>query len=145
MAPSKSMKNHEKKIFSLAVPTLAGTLPPMSEDYGVSKAPTMSHQSLPAFTRFPRYSPPYSSHQTNTEVAASWPSYAPAAESALSSQYTVAAVTSTAGRGRQSSAAVATSAPSHVQPQFTAASSLAASEFCFFFITFFVGADETCS
>lgn len=111
----------------------------MSEDYGVSKAPTVS-QSLPAFsqpysTRFPRYSPPYTSQQGNTvaDVAASWASYAPAAESALSSQY-AAVVTSSAGRGRQSgSTAASTNAPTQAQHQLSAAASLSASEFLFLF------------
>jgi hypothetical protein len=122
---------------------LSGALPPMnSEDYGVSKSSTVTHQSLPAFsqpfgTRFPRYSPPYTSQQANAAApdVTSWPTYGSTGESSLSSQYAVAAtaaITSTGRRQPNSGGGV----PTPAQHQLSAAASLSASKsylfFCFF-------------
>lgn len=108
----------------IVVSSLSSSLPPLNEDYSMSKSSaTVTHQSLPAFSQpfggrtFRDYSPPYSSQQANTMDVSSW-SYASASE-ALPSQY----ATGPTSR-RQSS--VAPNAPA--QQQLSAAASLSASE-----------------
>ncbi|XP_011497145.1 PREDICTED: transcription factor GATA-4-like isoform X5 [Ceratosolen solmsi marchali] len=127
------LTSSSQQLWTTQVPNLSGALPPMNtEDYGVSKSSTVTHQSLPAFsqpfsTRFPRYSPPYTSQQASaaTSDITSWPTYASTGETALTSQYAVAATAAVTSTGRRQPNSGG-GAPTPAQHQLSAAASLSA-------------------